>query len=117
MHHWAGTSTLARPRLRSLPPSDCRSFLCSLSYKFIDNSISAGALADLESCRIGPAQPTPRLVGDVTRPAKSLRTKFTHEEDVFLRNWVKDHAAKAGAGTVAGNELYKQLEQMVRKGP
>ncbi|KAF2098233.1 hypothetical protein NA57DRAFT_77025 [Rhizodiscina lignyota] len=81
----------------------------SISYKFIDESIRQGTLADVEAdeFRVGPAKGSSRPAGSA-RPAKTGRTPFTAEDDRVLWNWIKDYERKGGS--LLGNEIYKQLD-------
>ncbi len=45
-------------------------------------------------------------------PAKGTRNPYTKEDDEELWKWVTAHERKGGA--VQGNEIYKQLEEVVR---
>lgn len=60
---------------------------------------------------MGPPVGTVRSVGSISRPTKTLRTKFTEEDDRILWNWV--HEYKQKGGKTDGNEIYKQLEATV----
>ena len=83
----------------------------SISYRWIDQSIRNGELADEDAHRAGPPQNTTRDAGSLSRPIKFGRTPFTAEDDRILYKWVKD--AEANGGMILGNELYKQLEAKV----
>lgn len=85
----------------------------SYSYTFIENSIANGALEDREDHIAFPTTQEPRAVGDRSRPPKQgSRTAFTKEDDDFLYKWVTEH--KAQGGYALGNEMYIQLERVVR---
>ncbi len=45
-------------------------------------------------------------------PAKGTRSPYTREDDEALLKWVTAHERRGGA--VQGNEIYKQLEEVVR---
>lgn len=74
-------------------------------------SVRNGKLEDLENHLAGPPEGTIRNVGSA-RPTKGTRTLFTKEDDEVLLNWVKEIERKGGK--ILGNEIYKQLETMVR---
>ncbi|RMZ75005.1 hypothetical protein DV737_g5533, partial [Chaetothyriales sp. CBS 132003] len=80
------------------------------SFRFIERSIRAGALANLDDHAVGPASRVQRPVGSRMTAPKKARTPFTDADDQLL--W--DHVApcmRAG-GNWKGNEIYKQLEQL-----
>jgi len=81
-----------------------------ISYKFIDDSIRHGALADPDNYLVGPARGTVRDVGS-PRPPKYSRTPFSTEDDAILWTWVKRCEAKGSH--IKGREIYKQLEMNV----
>lgn len=81
------------------------------SYKFVELSIRNRQLEDLEDHTVGPPAGTARTIGSITRPAKGIRTAFTAEDDRVLFDWVT--AFEQAGGKTAGNEIYKQLEQIV----
>jgi hypothetical protein len=78
-----------------------------ISYKFIDQSIRHGALADPDDFVVGPAQGTVRDAGSL-RPTKQSRTPFSTQDDAILWTWVRHCEAKGSS--IKGNEVYKQLE-------
>lgn len=82
----------------------------SLSYRFIEQSIRSGKLEDPVEHPAGPATPLVREVGS-SRPAKGARIPFTPEDDRVVCEWVRD-CQQQGFST-AGNNIYKQLEQVV----
>lgn len=83
----------------------------AISFKFIDDSIRTGTLANAEDdkYRAGPALGSSRPVGSI-RPGRVGRTPFTLEDKIELYEFVKPHADKGGS--VRGNEIYKQLERI-----
>lgn len=86
----------------------------SISWRFIEQSMKDGELADPDDYPAGPAPGTVREAGSIARPAKSTRAAYTPEEDRILYKWVQDHkTAGMGKGAASGNELYKQLEAKV----
>ncbi len=87
--------------------------LYSYSYTYIDKSIRNGTLENLEDHAVGPPAGTVRSAGSVIQPAKATRTKFTQEDDRELWLWV-EKTPQQGGGT-DGNEIYKQLEEKVRR--
>ncbi|KAL9576615.1 MAG: hypothetical protein Q9212_006956, partial [Teloschistes hypoglaucus] len=78
------------------------------SYRYIELSIRNGELEDLGQHAVGPPLGTARTSGSTVHPPKSSRTKFTKEDDDFVKRWVI--GAKRQGGQTSGNELYKQLE-------
>jgi len=83
----------------------------SYSYTWIEESVKQGVLQDREAHLAGPKTGYSRPVGSV-RPAKTGgRLPYTAEDDRVLYEWVKPYVDK-GEGD-AGNEIYKQLEQVV----
>jgi hypothetical protein len=83
----------------------------SISWKYIQDSVKNGKLKDIEEYRAGLSAHSPRAVGS-SQLIKKGRTPFTVEDDQVLADWVLD-AERSGLGT-RGNEIYKQLEAMVR---
>lgn len=45
-------------------------------------------------------------------PAKGTRNYYTREDDQALWDWITTHERKGGY--LKGNEIYKQLEEVVR---
>ncbi|KAL9578537.1 MAG: hypothetical protein Q9203_007060, partial [Teloschistes exilis] len=78
------------------------------SYRYIELSIRNGILEDLEQHAVGPPPGTVRTSGSTVHPPKSGRTKFTEEDDDFVKRWVVE--ARRQGGQISGNEIYKQLE-------
>lgn len=85
----------------------------AISWKYIEESVKNGALANIEEYRAGPATHTIREVGS-GQPTKNWRTPFTAEDDRILMEWVTK-AERKGA-LIKGNEIYKQLEEKVEHG-
>lgn len=81
----------------------------SISYEFIEKSITQGRILDPDNFSAGPRVGTSRDVGSIARPAKGTRAAYTPEEDRQLYKWVRD--AERNGVAISGNELYKQLEQ------
>lgn len=86
--------------------------LGSISYEFVEKSISEGRLRDPEDHRAGPPLGEAREPGAINRPTRGGRAAYTAEEDKILYKWVRDHVA--AGGLESGNELYKQLEANVQ---
>lgn len=82
----------------------------SISWKYIQDSVKAGELRDIEEYRCTPMQVGSRKVGS-GQPTKQGRTLFTAEDDRVLERWVTK-AARQGLST-KGNEIYRQLEAVV----
>ncbi|KAI8931749.1 hypothetical protein NX059_011390 [Plenodomus lindquistii] len=80
----------------------------SISYEFVDKSISDGHLRDPEDHVAGPPVGEAREPGAINRPTKFGRTAYTAEEDRILYKWVRD--CEASGGLSSGNEIYKRLE-------
>jgi hypothetical protein len=83
----------------------------SISWKYIQDSVKDGELKDIEEYRAGSSTHSPRAVGS-SQPVKKGRTPFTVEDDRVLADWVLN-AERSGLKT-RGNEIYQQLEAMVR---
>lgn len=83
----------------------------SISWTFIDKSVTRGQLEDIEKHRAGPTTHTVRDVGSA-QPARSGRTPFTAQDDHDLMIWVTK--AERNGISVKGNETFKQLEAIVR---
>lgn len=83
----------------------------SISWKWIEASISQGGLADIEAHRAGPSPGYIRPAGS-QRPAKVSRERFTDADDLILWRWVKD--AERDGAAIKGNVIYDQLEAKVR---
>jgi hypothetical protein len=83
----------------------------SISWKFIDESIKAGELKDIEDYRCGASANSSRQRRS-NQPNKSSRNPFTQQEDHVLTQWVTK-AARRGLAT-KGNDIYVQLEELVR---
>ncbi|KAF2837662.1 hypothetical protein M501DRAFT_1018038 [Patellaria atrata CBS 101060] len=79
----------------------------AISYRFIEESLRDGKLADPNAHAAGPLKGTVREVGFI-RPSKSVRAAYTAEDDRILYKWVKDYELRGGRAL--GNEIYKQLE-------
>lgn len=82
------------------------------SYTFIERSIRTGELEDLDDHKVGPPPGSIRGMNSIIQPAKTVRTKFTDEDDRVLLQWVYNHPQRDGGRD--GNEIYKQLEAQVR---
>jgi hypothetical protein len=81
----------------------------SYSWKFIEESVKSGVLADLHEHLIKPKS-TVRSVGPTQR-AKMTRTPFTAMDDDLLMQWVM--RAERTGGYLNGNKIYEELEQFV----
>ncbi|KAI1387208.1 TRF2-interacting telomeric protein/Rap1 C terminal domain-containing protein [Hypoxylon trugodes] len=86
--------------------------LGSYSYKFIDESIKAGVLQNLENYLCSSATRQPKTTESQPTSSisaqKTTRRKFTDEDDSILMRWVIKHE-RQGKHTF-GNEIYKSLE-------
>jgi len=80
------------------------------SYTFIEQSIKKGIREDLTAHRVGVTASVDRPVGSIVTGPKGTRTPFTEEEDQFLWNAIKPLEARGGS--VAGNEVYKQIARL-----
>jgi hypothetical protein len=83
----------------------------SISWTFIDQSVARGILEDVEKHRAGPTTHAVREVGSA-QPTRTGRTPFTAQDDRDLLLWVTK-AERIGV-SIKGNDLYKQLEAIVR---
>lgn len=83
----------------------------AISYRFIDDSVRRGTLADAEDekYKAGPIAGTVRPVSSI-QPGKYGRTPFTLEDKIQLYEFVQPYAENGGS--VRGNEIYKQLERV-----
>lgn len=86
--------------------------LHSYSYKYIESSVRAGKLEDLDHHRIGAPAGTIRPVGSIVTAPKGRRIPFTDADDQLLYNWVKP-LANQGLET-KGNKVYQDIEATVR---
>lgn len=82
------------------------------SYKYVELSIRNRQREDLKDHAAGPPAGTIRSVGSTTMPAKGTRNYYSTEDDRVLWDWVIKHEHKNGY--ISGNEIYKQLEEVVR---
>lgn len=81
----------------------------TVSYEWIDKSIEAATLLDLEDFPAGPSEAAPRPVGAGTlRPAKASRNPYSADDDAFLR--AEMTVAERRGVSLRGNELFKQIE-------
>ncbi|KAI0835094.1 TRF2-interacting telomeric protein/Rap1 C terminal domain-containing protein [Hypoxylon sp. FL0890] len=84
----------------------------SYSWKWIEDSINAGALQNLDDylCVPPARQSGVSESGPVSlaAPQKGTRTKFTAEDDLILAEWVT-RKERNGEATL-GNDIYKELE-------
>ncbi|OTA62212.1 hypothetical protein K449DRAFT_465013 [Hypoxylon sp. EC38] len=84
----------------------------SYSWKWIDESINAGVLQDLDDYLCVPATRQSGAgesgLAASAAPQKGTRTKFTAEDDLILTEWVTRKERK-GVATL-GNDIYKELE-------
>ncbi|KAI1410696.1 TRF2-interacting telomeric protein/Rap1 C terminal domain-containing protein [Hypoxylon sp. FL1857] len=84
----------------------------SYSWKWIDDSIKAGALQNSDNYLCVPVtrQSGVSESGPIgsTAPQKGKRTKFTPEDDSILTEWVTRKERKGEA--ILGNDIYKELE-------
>jgi hypothetical protein len=83
----------------------------SYSWTWIEKSVQKGMLEDLDAHRAGPVAGTSRPVGS-SQPTRNTRTPFTAADDRALALWVTN-AERQGLST-KGNEIYQQLERIVR---
>ena len=81
------------------------------SYQYIERSIRNGALEDLDDYRAGPARDSIRPAGAVGQPTKGTRTPFTAADDQVIYDLIDETERKGGP--TSGNEIYKQLGQIV----
>ncbi|KAI5861298.1 TRF2-interacting telomeric protein/Rap1 C terminal domain-containing protein [Durotheca rogersii] len=88
---------------KDAPPGSC-------SYRFITDSVAAGALKDPQDylcVRVSSGTRSGQSEPGSSAPQKQTRTKFTTEDDLILYRWVK---GMVGAGKRAGGmEIYKDL--------
>lgn len=82
----------------------------SISWKWIEDSVKNGILADVEEHRAGPTEQVTRPVGS-SQPARKGRTPFTTEDDRVLMKWCAK--AERDGLSLKGNEIYQQLEKIV----
>ncbi|KAM3065173.1 hypothetical protein ACMFMG_010369 [Clarireedia jacksonii] len=83
----------------------------SVSWKFIDESVKAGELKDIEDhcCGAGASASSSRQSRG-NQPNKTTRNLFTAQDDHVLTQWVTK-AARRGLAT-KGNDIYTQLEAL-----
>ncbi|KAI2618558.1 TRF2-interacting telomeric protein/Rap1 C terminal domain-containing protein [Hypomontagnella submonticulosa] len=75
----------------------------SYSYKFIEDSIKAGALQNFEDylCK-------PQTAAKATAQ-KGTRTQFSAQDDLILKKWVIEHVRMGDSAS--GNTIYKDLAE------
>ncbi|OLN85101.1 Telomeric repeat-binding factor 2-interacting protein 1 [Colletotrichum chlorophyti] len=83
----------------------------SLSWKFVEDSITYGAVQEKDKYRIHQSPQALRPVGSSrtaasSAPSKGTRTPFNNADDAILAKWVLGHSQKGG------NEIYKTLEEI-----
>jgi hypothetical protein len=79
----------------------------SVSWKYIDQCVASGELANIEDYRIHQAN-VPRPVGS-SKPVRGIRVPFTKEDEQILVTWVR----RAGKDA-SGNAIYQLLAGQVR---
>lgn len=82
----------------------------SYSWKWIEESVKNGKLADKEDYSIKVPRTESRPGGSM--PQKGTRNAFTKQDDLLLAQFVTRHEKQGTA--VSGNVIYKQLESKVR---
>lgn len=83
----------------------------SYSWKFVNDSLEAGALKPMQEYLCTKAPRTAWSVGSLVSQ-KGTRTPFTAEDDRILAKWVTQQE-RSGEG-ILGNAIYEELEQKVR---
>lgn len=81
----------------------------SISWKFIEDSVTKGSLQDPKEYRIGPPVGEARPVAS-RQTTKAKRTPYTSDDDAYLIRWV---LARRSNSYSSGNEMYMRLEKMV----
>ncbi|GAB1315656.1 hypothetical protein MFIFM68171_05866 [Madurella fahalii] len=71
----------------------------SVSWKYIDDSVRLGTIANIDDYRIASTNPTPK-------PAKAGKLPFTNQDDQILVSWVRQHVHNH-----SGNKIYQDLEK------
>ncbi|PSS03414.1 Rap1 Myb domain-domain-containing protein [Coniella lustricola] len=82
----------------------------SYSWKWIEDSVTAGALENKDQYLIGRSEDSPRKAG-AAEQAKSSRTPFTENDDLILTKWVLNKGASSGGMATNGNAIYQELER------
>lgn len=81
----------------------------AISYKFIEESVQNGRIADPDAHACGPARGAPRPVG-APQMTRNGRVSYSTEDDHVLYSWVKECQAKGGKEL--GNTIFQQLGQI-----
>ncbi|EAW06482.1 putative transcription factor Rap1 [Aspergillus clavatus NRRL 1] len=78
------------------------------SFKFVEDSIRNGRLADLEAYRAGPSAPRP--VGATHIPNRAHKVPYTISDDQMLFDWLQP-LEKNPRAAVSGNVIYKEIAE------
>ncbi|GFF72246.1 hypothetical protein IFM53868_00766 [Aspergillus udagawae] len=78
------------------------------SFKFVEDSVRRGELADLEAYRAGPSAPRP--VGATHISTRAHKVAYSLQDDQLLWDWVQPYE-KDPRAPISGNLIYKQLAE------
>ncbi|KAH1434645.1 hypothetical protein KXX32_009849 [Aspergillus fumigatus] len=78
------------------------------SFKFVEDSVRRGELADLEAYRAGPSAPRP--VGATHISTRAHKIAYSIQDDQLLWDWVQAYE-KDPRAPISGNLIYKQLAE------
>ncbi|GAQ03385.1 telomeric repeat-binding factor 2-interacting protein 1 [Aspergillus lentulus] len=78
------------------------------SFKFVEDSVRRGELADLEAYRAGPSAPRP--VGATHISTRAHKIAYSLQDDQLLWDWVQPYE-KDPRAPISGNLIYKQLAE------
>ncbi|KAF7117910.1 hypothetical protein CNMCM5793_007241 [Aspergillus hiratsukae] len=78
------------------------------SFKFVEDSVRRGKLADLETYRAGPSAQRP--VGATHIATRAHRIPYSLQDDQLLWDWVQPYE-KDPRASISGNLIYKQLAE------
>ncbi|KAK2740155.1 hypothetical protein FQN55_008996 [Onygenales sp. PD_40] len=85
----------------------------SISYKYVEDSLSNGKLGNREDYRVGNRPGQVRPAGSSTIRQKTHRLPFSAKDDQILYDWVDN--CKQKDAKLSGNKIYQQLEEQARK--
>ncbi|RHZ62131.1 putative transcription factor Rap1 [Aspergillus thermomutatus] len=78
------------------------------SFKFVEDSVRRGELADLEAYRAGPSAPRP--VGATHIATRAHKVAYSLQDDQLLWDWLQPYE-KDPRAPISGNLIYKQLAE------
>ena len=82
----------------------------AVSFQWIEECIKQAQLVDKEPFLAAPKEQQVRRPGAL-RPAKSTRNPFSHEDDIYLYQFLK--VKERQGASLLGNQVYAELEREV----